>query len=175
MRPPISTTGAFNASASSTMRFMPSCERQARSAKITGFCAATSILAASVTAPLSPCGGIESVSLGIVSFFSSLIGSSADHAVGGDQHRSHRRRHGDFVGAHHRLGKMLQRYRLIVPLGKIAKHRRRILHAVIPLDAGPAFLGIEKVAGKHHRPEPGRTRRCKRPSPHAAARRCRAP
>ena len=48
---------------------MPSCEREARSARITGFSAATSILAASATAPLSPCGGIERVSLGMRSFF----------------------------------------------------------------------------------------------------------
>ncbi len=45
---------------------------------------------------------------------------------------------------------MLQRYRLIVPLGEIAMDRRRILHAVIPLDTGPACVGIEKITGEHH-------------------------
>ena len=97
MRPPISTTGAFNASASSTSRFMPSWEREARSARITGFSAATSSLAASATAPLSPCGGIERVSLGMRSFFSSCTGFFRQVAVGGDKHGTHGHRGGDFV------------------------------------------------------------------------------
>jgi len=76
MRLPRSTTGAFSASASSTIRVTPSCERAARSAMITTLSAAASILAASLSAPLSPCGGVDSVSFGMASFASSSIGCS---------------------------------------------------------------------------------------------------
>lgn len=50
---------------------MESCERAYLSAKITGFSAATSILAASRTALGSPAGGVLRVNFGIESFFSS--------------------------------------------------------------------------------------------------------
>ncbi len=76
MRAPRSTTGAFSASASSTMRFTPSCERAARSATITRRSAPASSFAASLSAPDSPCGGTESASFGIASFFSSSMACS---------------------------------------------------------------------------------------------------
>ncbi len=54
-------------------------------------------------------------------------------AIGHQQHRSHRRRHGDFVSAHRGFGKMLQRSGLVVPFRVIADHRGGVLHAVRPL------------------------------------------
>ena len=71
-------------------------------------------------------------------------------AVGSDQHRPHGRGHGNLVSAHHRLGKMLQRNRLVIPLGKVAMNRRGILNTVIPLDAGTTLISVEEIPGKHH-------------------------
>ncbi len=76
IRPRRSTTGAFSASASSTISFTPSWLRATRSQTMSGFCAAPSSFAASRTAPDSPCGGADSLSLGIASDFSSSIASS---------------------------------------------------------------------------------------------------
>ena len=69
-------------------------------------------------------------------------------AVDDQQHRHHRRRHRNLVGAHRRLGEVRQRDRLIVPLDVVAHHGRRVLHAVRPLDARPPQRRVERVAGQ---------------------------
>ena len=67
-------------------------------------------------------------------------------AVGDDQHRPHRRRHGQLVRAHRRFGEVLQRDRCVVPLRKVAHERRGILDAVRPLHPWPPLGGVERVA-----------------------------
>ena len=68
-------------------------------------------------------------------------------AVEDEHHRHHRRRHRDLVGAHRRLREMRQRNRQIVPLDEVADHRRRVLHAVRPFNAGPPQRRVQVVAG----------------------------
>ena len=46
-------------------------------------------------------------------------------SVRGDEHRPHGHRSGDLIGAHDRFGEMLERHRLVVPLGKVAYQCRR--------------------------------------------------
>ena len=67
-------------------------------------------------------------------------------AVGDDHHRTTRRRHRDLVRTDRRLAEMWQRHRRVVPLRVVAHDRRRVLHAVHPLDAGLAHGGVERVA-----------------------------
>ena len=74
-----------------------------------------------------------------------LLQAAVDH----HEDRRHRRRHGNLVGAHRRLGEVRQRHRVVVPLGKVANHRRGVLDAVRPLDAWPPHGGIQGVAGEH--------------------------
>ncbi len=69
-------------------------------------------------------------------------------AVDDDHHRHHRRRHRDLVGADGRLGEVRQGVRVVVPLGEVAHHRRRVLHAVRPLHAGAPHRRVERVAGE---------------------------
>ena len=71
-------------------------------------------------------------------------------AVGDDKHRPGRLRAGKRIAAHGRLGEMLQRHRIVVPLDEVAHGRRAILHAVEPFDAGPPFGERARVAGKEH-------------------------
>ena len=66
--------------------------------------------------------------------------------VGHDDDGTIGRRHRHFVGAHARLGVVLQRDRHVVPLDVVANHRGRILDAVLPLRARDARHGIERVA-----------------------------
>ena len=69
-----------------------------------------------------------------------------------DEHRLHRRRRRDLVGAHRRLGEVLQRHRIVVPLHEIAHQQRGILHRVVPLGAGAALHRVQPVAREdHHR------------------------
>ena len=69
-------------------------------------------------------------------------------AVGDDEHRPGRLRAGKRIAAHGRLGEMLQRHRIVVPLDEVAHGRRAVLHGVKPLDAGPPFFDSAGVAGK---------------------------
>ena len=66
-----------------------------------------------------------------------------------DQHRVLRRGHHHLVGAHGGLGEVLQRSGLVVPFNEVAHQRGRILHAVGPLDAGPALGRVHAVAREH--------------------------
>ncbi len=66
-----------------------------------------------------------------------------------DEHRPHRRRRCDLVGAHHRLGEMLQRGRLIVPLDEVAHDRAGIDRGVHPFGAGRALIGLHDIAAEH--------------------------
>jgi hypothetical protein len=61
-------------------------------------------------------------------------------------HRRHRRRHRDLVGAHRRLGEMLQRGRLIVPFDEITDHGARIDRRMHPFSAGAALVGLDDIA-----------------------------
>ncbi len=53
------------------------------------------------------------------------------------------RRHRDLVGAHHRLGEMLQRHRLVVPLGEVAHQRVDVLGRMVGRHAGRPVGGVE--------------------------------
>ena len=119
--------------------------RATRPATITGFSAATSILAASCTAAESPCGGALITSLGMRRFFS-VTGSSCKRAIGDDDHRLVRRRHRDLVSAHGGFGEVSERDRRVVPLDEIAHHRGGVLHAVHPLRIAAAVVHVENVA-----------------------------
>ena len=70
--------------------------------------------------------------------------------VGHHQHRLARRRHGDLERAMRRLGEMLQRHRIVVPLHVVAHDERRVLHRMVPLGARPTLGRVEPVAGEHH-------------------------
>ena len=70
-------------------------------------------------------------------------------AVHRQQDRRHGRRHGDLVGAHRRLGEMLQRGRLIVPFDEIAHDHRRIDRRVRRFKGKPPNGDVHRVAGDH--------------------------
>jgi hypothetical protein len=63
-----------------------------------------------------------------------------------EHHRPHRRGGGDFVGAHRRFGEMLQRYRLVVPLGVVAHRGRDIDRRVHPFRRGASLVGFDDGA-----------------------------
>ena len=89
-----------------------------------------------------------------------------------EEDRSHRRRGRNLVGAHRRLGEMLQRGRLVVPLGEVAHDRARCRSRNAPIPApGAALVRLDDVAAHHDRPARGRTRRCTSPWWRAADRR----
>ena len=67
-------------------------------------------------------------------------------AVGDDHHRQSRRRHRDLVGADGRLGEVLQRCGIIVPLRVVADDDGGILRGVIPFDAGTPLLHRHDIA-----------------------------
>ena len=68
-------------------------------------------------------------------------------AIRHQQHRPHRRRHRDLIGAHRGLGEVLQRNRQIVPFRVVADHRRGILDAVGPFPiSGVPHRGVQHVA-----------------------------
>ena len=146
MRPALSITAHCSVSASSTSRAMPAGVRARRSQTITGFSAPTSSFAASAIAPESACGGDTLVSFGMRSVLGFVDRVLLQLRIEREQHRPHRRRHRDLVGAHRRLGEMLQRGRLVVPLGEVAHDRADVDRRVHPLGAGQALVGVDDIA-----------------------------
>ncbi len=63
-----------------------------------------------------------------------------------EQDRRHRRRHRDLVGAHRRLGEMLERGGLVVPLDEIAHQSGGVDGGVHPFDAGRPLVPLDDVA-----------------------------
>ena len=137
-----------------------------------GVLASTSIFAASAMAPASPCGGTTGASLGICRLSPSGIGFSCSSASSDEKYRPHRRRRRDLVGAHRRLGEMLERSRLIVPFGEVA-HERADVDAECTQSAPGMRLSASMMLPPITRPAHGRTKRCRSPSSRAAGRRCR--
>ena len=69
-----------------------------------------------------------------------------------EQHRAHRRRGRDLVGTHRRLGEMLQRGRLVVPLGEVAGDGADVDRGMHPFRARPALVRLHDVAAdRDHR------------------------
>jgi hypothetical protein len=66
-----------------------------------------------------------------------------------EQHRAHGRRGRDLVGAYRRLGEMLQRGRLVVPLDEVAHDRGGVDRRVDPFDPGRALVRLDDVADHH--------------------------
>ena len=69
-------------------------------------------------------------------------------------HGPHRRRHGDLVGSRHRLRKVIQRQRCVVPLDVIANDAHAILCGVRPLHTGPTLGGLQMISGEDHHGRP---------------------
>ena len=90
-------------------------------------------------------------------------------AVRNQQHRRHRRRHGDLVGPHGGLREMIQRDRHVVPLGAIAHDGRGILHAVVPFHSGAPRIDFQGVCRRSGKSARDRKTRCKWPSIRAAS------
>ena len=63
-----------------------------------------------------------------------------------EKDRAHRRGRRDLVGAHRRLGEMLQRGGLIVPLGEVAHDGADIQARMHPLRARHALVCLHDVA-----------------------------
>ena len=63
-----------------------------------------------------------------------------------EQHRAHRRRRRDLVGAHRRLGEMLERSGLVVPLDKVAYDCGRVDRRMHPLDPGRPLVPLDDIA-----------------------------
>ena len=64
-----------------------------------------------------------------------------------DQHRLHRRRHRNLVGADRRFGERRQRDRFVVPFHAVAHDQRHVLGAVVRVHAVGARAAVVKVAG----------------------------
>src|SRR5262249_44267106 len=146
--PALSTTAHCSVSASSTSRAMPAGVRASLSQRITGFSAATSILASSAIEPESACGGAPLASFGVGSGSASPVRFFLKSGATGVDTRSTRGVHPDLVGAHHRLGEMLERCRLVVPFDEIAHDRARIDRRMHPFSAGRALIGLDDVAAE---------------------------
>ena len=70
-------------------------------------------------------------------------------AVKREEHRPHRRRGRDLVGAHHGLAEMLQRGGLVVPLGELAHQLADIDAGMQPFGARRALVGLHDIAAEH--------------------------
>ena len=128
---------------------MPAGVRATRSQTISGFCALTSIFAASAMAAGSPCGGIdrrEFRNLQVRAFRDWIF---LQLGIERDENRPHRRRGRDLVGAGSRLGEMLQRGRLIVPLGELTNDLADVDAGVEPFGARSALVGLHDVTAEH--------------------------
>src|SRR5262249_32340251 len=123
MRPTLSITPHCSVSASSTRFVMPAGVRAMRSQMITGFCASTSIFAAAAMAlgiALRRHDRRELRDMQVLTVGNRIL---LQLGVERKEYRPHRRGRRDLVGAHRRLGEMLERSRLIVPFGEVAHQR----------------------------------------------------
>ncbi len=84
--------------------------------------------------------------LGNAQFFRIVDRVFLQFGVEREHHRPHRRGGGDLVGAHRQFGEMLQRYRLIVPLGVVAHAGRDIDRRVHPFRRRAALVGFDDGA-----------------------------
>ena len=100
-------------------------------------------------APESPCGGIDRRELGDAQALAVGDRVLLQLGVEREKDRPHRRRRRDLVGAHRRLGEMLQRGRLIVPLGEVAHERADVDAGMQPFRARRALVRLHDVAADH--------------------------
>ena len=150
---------------------MPAGVRAMRSTTMTGFCASTSILAA--------CAIAAGIALRRRHRHEFGNAQAIPHRGSGSPAARHRATgtpapsaaSSRLVGAHRRLGEMLQRGRLVVPLGEVANDLPDIDAGMDPLGAGPALVGLHDIAAHARGPARGRTRRCTSPWWRAAGRR----
>lgn len=116
---------------------------------MTGASASTSIFATSATAPKIALRRREArqfrhSELGVLGNRIFL-----ERAVRHEDHRTHRRRHRDLIGADRRFAEMLQRSGRIIPFRVVAHDHRPVLHRVIGLDAGAPHGRVGDVGGEH--------------------------
>ena len=86
------------------------------------------------------------VSFGMVKFAAIGNGIFLQLVVRDQRDGHHRSGHRDFVGAHGRFRKSLERNRAVVPFHVIANHRRGILRAVRPIHLAEALGGIAEIS-----------------------------